>query len=230
MFGTLRPHNCTLPTEQQKAHRRFYCGLCKTLGDEYSQLSRATLNFDAVFIALLGDALAQEAAPQGSCRCPMIPIQHRETIDPNSPAMRYAAAVQMLLADQWVADHLVEGKALAKLARPLLQKPVQKAHEILQDLRIDLSALHGFEHKQAAQEVLGQTHPLQASFPTEEALAIVFTQLAALPSSHPNAQTPENKAALAQLGRAIGRVIYLTDALDDLRDDFLRNKFNPCLT
>ena len=40
---------------------------------------------------------------------------------------------------------------------------------------------------------------------------------------------PAARGTLRRLGRAIGRVIYLTDALEDLRRDFLRGEFNPCL-
>lgn len=229
MFGTLRPHPCGLSSKHKDAHQRFYCGLCKTLGDEYSQLSRATLNFDAVFVSILADALSTAPAEADQCRCPMIPILHRPTVSPRSPAMRYAAAVQMLLADQWVADHAVEGKALARLARPLLKRPVQRAYAILEDLSVDLSALQGFEQRQAATERHGDTTPLAAARPTEIALGIVFSKIADLPQTLPTLKEPLQQEQLERLGQAVGRVIYLVDALEDLQGDFLEHKFNPCL-
>ncbi|MCK6511817.1 DUF5685 family protein [Myxococcota bacterium] len=229
MFGTLRPHACGLPSQQKDAHQRFYCGLCKTLGDEYSQASRVTLNFDAVFVAILADAVSTAPAESDRCRCPMLPIVQRSTVSPRSPALRYAAAVQMLLADQWVADRAVEGQVLARVARPLLKRPVERAHTILEQLQVDLSALCGFEEKQAATEQHRELSVFDAAQPTAWALGVVFSSIADLPQSLPDLKDPLHRGQLDRLGRAVGRVIYFVDALEDLHEDFLKQAFNPCL-
>ena len=104
MFGTLKPRRCSLDEASQREHARFYCGLCKTLGSEFGQTLRVTLSNDAVFMALLADALLYKGAPQASYRCPMVPVSHRPAVAHDSPAMRYAGAVQILLGDQWLAD------------------------------------------------------------------------------------------------------------------------------
>ena len=104
MFGTLKPHACRLGCDRAHEYQQFYCGLCKSLGDHFGTLTRALLNYDAVFLALVADGLVETAAATDRCRCPLLPVTFRPTVSPDSPAMRYAAAMQMLLSDQWLAD------------------------------------------------------------------------------------------------------------------------------
>ena len=119
MFGTLKPQACgnRLPVVQE--YRQFYCGTCKSLGSQFGLPYRALLSHDAVFLGLLVDGLQDEAAAADRCVCPMVPVTTRATVSPDSVAMRYAAAMQMLLADQWLADRAIDGRALARVARPI---------------------------------------------------------------------------------------------------------------
>ena len=110
MFGTLKPHACSLDQTNQKQHMRYYCGLCQSLGTHFGQPYRALVSYDAVFLAILVDALIDEPAPASQCRCPIMPIAIRDTVSPESTAMRFASAIQVLLADQKLADWQMEGK------------------------------------------------------------------------------------------------------------------------
>lgn len=182
MFGTLRLHTCQLGCGRRHDYASFYCGLCKSLGDHFGTLSRALLNYDAVFLALVADGLMEEPAAPDRCRCPMLPITFRPTVRPDSPAMRYAAAMQMLLADQWLADRSEDGGRAAAAARPLLSGKVDAARAILAELGVSLDDLTGFEREQARCEVPGVTGPRDAAAPTASALARVFERMAELPS------------------------------------------------
>ena len=113
MFGTLKPHTCRLGCDRKHEYATFYCGLCKSLGDNFGTLTRALLNYDAVFLALVADALMDVEAAPDRCRCPILPVTFRPTVRPDSTAMRYAAAMQMLLSDQWLADRAADGKRAA---------------------------------------------------------------------------------------------------------------------
>lgn len=228
MFGTLSPRRCALIDEDRQGYQRFYCGLCKTLGDRYGTLSRPLVGDDAVFLALLVDALSEDAAARGSCRCPMLPIVHKETIAPTSVAMRFAVGCQMLLGDQWLADRAVEGKRLARLLRPLARSYVERAHAELDALGVSFRGLDDFGERQATAERAAHDDPelavLAASRPTEDALRQVFAAIAGLPGV-----IDASAAVLGELGAALGRVIYLTDALLDLEDDAAEGAFNPAL-
>ncbi|MBL9026030.1 MAG: heterocycloanthracin/sonorensin family bacteriocin [Myxococcales bacterium] len=229
MFGTLRPHRCGLGAPERDAYDGFYCGLCKSLGDGFGQASRALVSHDAVFLAMLVDGLSEAPGKPDRCRCPLLPIVHRPTVEPGGVAMRFASAVEILLGDQYLADRALEGKRLAKLARPFARRYVERATERLADIGLDFSALEGFESRQAACEELGRTSPADAARPTAEALAFVLATIARLPGVREEARGAEATAALARLGAALGGIIYLADALDDLKQDFERGDFNPCV-
>ena len=230
MFGTLKPHTCRLGCERVQDYESFYCGLCKSLGDHFGQVTRALLSYDAVFLALVADGLLETPAEPDRCRCPILPVVFRPTVRPDSPAMRYAAAMQMLLADQWLADRAEGGTRTAKAARPWLSGNVIKARAILSDLGISLDDLDGFEHEQSRREIPGITGPRAAAEPTASALSRVFSRMAHLPGATEAARSPEGRAALASFGRHLGSAIYLIDALDDLAKDHASGDFNPCVS
>lgn len=229
MFGTLKPRLCVLQPDARAAYDRYYCGLCKGLGDHYGQLARGLLSQDAVFMALLVDALALTAAEESSCRCPLMPVVHRPTVDPASVAMRYASAVQMLLGDQLLADRAMDGRRAYASARRWIAGHVMVARATLTELGLDTAALEGFEHRQARREATGAS-PDEAAAPTAEALAHVFAALADLPGMPDAVRAPAARESLRELGASVGRAIYLRDALEDLRDDLIAGAFNPCVT
>ena len=205
-----------------------YCGLCKTLGSEFGQAWRVTLSYDAVFMAILADAVQDTGAVPASYRCPLVPVHHRPAVAHDSPAMRYAAAVQVLLGDQWLADRGADGRRLARLTRPLLRAPVARARSLLRDFGVDVGALEGVERWQQAVEA-GHPNPREAAMPTSSALGLVFAAVADLPGTMAAARTDAARRSLAALGATVGRVIYLTDALEDLPQDRRNGSFNPCL-
>lgn len=230
MFGTLRPRLVVLDAPTRGAWQRLYCGTCQSLGEQFGHVQRGLLSHDAVFLAALVDGLQAQPAAPSRTRCPMLPIVHRATLAPSSVAMRYAASVQLLLADQWVADRASERPRLAALARPLLRGSAEHARSELAALGSGLGELEHFELRQAAVEQRRGVGPAEAAEPTASALALVFERIAALPGSVlvDDAMREHARALLARLGRALGTLIYLVDALEDLERDLGERAFNPC--
>ena len=222
MFGTLQPRTCGLPQEARDTYRTYYCGTCQSLGEQFSLLHRGLLSHDAVFLAMLVDGLTEHEAAPSSCRCPMMPIQIRRTRAPQSVSMRYAGAMQLLLADQWAADRALDGRKVAVVARRWTEQAAGDARATLRELGVPIDALDGFELRQKEVERAGVTGPEAAARPTAEALAFVFEHIADLPT----VRAPRD--ALARLGAAIGRLIYVADALSDIEEDTLDGSFNPC--
>ncbi|MDF1662999.1 MAG: DUF5685 family protein [Planctomycetota bacterium] len=229
MFGTLKPHKCTLDKDNDQNHWRFYCGLCKSLGDDYSQAHRALVNFDAVFIGIVADGLLENGAEHDSCRCPINPLAMRPTMTRQSPAMKFATSMQMLLSDQWLADRGMDGRSWARASRRWFRPALQKARRTLANLGLSMAQLEGFERVQKRVEVIGKTSLSEAAEPTARALGYVFRQVAALPGAVPQLAHETMQSQLNLFGRSLGRVIYLTDAIDDLEKDLKNKEFNPCL-
>jgi hypothetical protein len=229
MFGTLKPQGCSVHHPELQEYHTFYCGMCKSLGVHYGSLTRVLVSHDSVFLALVVDGLLLQEAKADSCRCPMLPVVHRQTVEPHSVAMKFASATQILLGDQWLADRTVEGNRFAAWARPHAQPHVEYACSILEELGISTAPLRHFEDKQAYFESLWDCTPEQAAHPTAEALSYLFSTITSLPDVTEQAQSESTKNLLHSLGYALGQSIYWLDALEDLRKDFLARDFNPCL-
>ena len=195
------------------------------MGADYGTLTRPLVSVDAVLLGVVVDALQEEAASLASCRCPIAPHRHRTTIDHDSTTMRFSAAAQVLLTDQWLADRATDGRALARISRPLGARTVRRAWGVLDALGADLTGLIGLERRQEAVEAAGVME--DASLPSESAVALVFSQIPQLPGC--TRLTPSQEDALTRLGAALGTIVYGVDALEDLEDDLRSGAFNPCL-
>lgn len=224
MFGLMKPDMERLQPAQAARHRTYYCGLCHGVGVHVGHAWRGIHSHDAVFLATLADGLVDAPASPSSCRCPMLPVVHRRTRDPSSVALRFAVGSQLLLADQWVADKAEEGSRAARFARDVLERPVGRGREVLEAMGLDVSDLQGFEKRQTAVEDIAGVEIEAAARPTAEALALLFARIADLPGGPVG-----EEAGLSELGAAIGTLIYLVDALEDLEEDAGDGSFNACL-
>ncbi len=224
MFGTLRPHTCELEGEVKSDYKQLYCGTCEGLGTHFGAIHRATLTWDAVLLAAAVDGLTTQGAEHGTCRCPLNPLSHREIIVPESTPMRVAAAVQVLLTNQWIADQQRDGSAIAGLVRPVTESPTASAIGILADLGIDATVLTSLDDRQGSLERAGIS-VREAAAPTRAALGALFAQLPELPGA-----VSADTTALRQLGESVGDAIYVIDALEDVEKDAAKGDFNPCLT
>jgi hypothetical protein len=79
MFGTARPRPCALPGPDRQAFRHLYCGTCKGL-HAYGTPTRALTSWDAVLLGAIVEGLQDEAAPYGTCRCPLNPLVHKPIV------------------------------------------------------------------------------------------------------------------------------------------------------
>ena len=71
MFGYVKVCKPELKVREYEEYKAVYCTLCRVIGKEYGQTSRALLNYDATFYILLCDCAESGEAPQykkGRCR------------------------------------------------------------------------------------------------------------------------------------------------------------------
>jgi len=225
MFGMLHPCLSSLQPAERERYQRYYCGLCQSVGEDYGLWQRALQSSDAVFLSLLADSLVADSASAsaGRTRCPVMPLRHRETLQ--GGALQCASAVQVHLVDQRLADHEAEGQWLGA-ARPVMSRSAARAWEVLASLGMELRAHEALAETQLDVEA-DCSDPAQAAAPTAAALSDAFGDLANLPGAEHITQA--HREALARLGGALGRTIYLIDALEDLEEDLRGGAFNPCI-
>jgi len=226
MFGTLKPGLCGMT--EPETYRRAYCGMCKSLGTRFGLPYRAMVNHDVVLYATVVDALMARGGEAGRCRCPLMPVRQREILVPDSVAMRCAAAIQMLLARAWLGDKEIDGNPLAGRVSPVLSKPARMARGLLAELGLEPSDFDALIRAQQRVERAGAT-PTDAAEPTAVLLGNLMRRIANLPEASPELRDHETRRALFAMGHALGRVVYLVDAVRDLPRDLKRGHFNPCI-
>lgn len=213
MFGTVLADKNHLTEEQFLRYRACYCGLCHRLQAQYGAAARMVLRYDMVFLILLLASLYEPKETEWESRCVAHPIKkHLAAV---SKITDYAAAMNVALAyykcmDDWQDDKNIVRRGEASLLRGAMEK-VQK----------------DFPHKsqQIAQQLRELTELERTGKLDPDAGAACFGKLTAElfvydPSDRWN-------DALRALGDCLGRYIYLSDALIDLKKDRARGRCNP---
>ena len=212
MFGYLVAAAELLEDEQKARYKASYCGLCRSLEGCFGQRARLTLNYDITFLVLLLASLYEPAETAGSKRCIRHPMEPQSFL--RSEVSDYAAHMNVALAYLKCLDNWQDEKKLsALLEAKLLEADYNRACavyprqcEAMKSALQDLSAIEaeGLEAPDAAADCFGRL--------MEE----IFVWKA-----------DRWEGTLRAMARALGRFIYLMDAVMDLEDDFKSGSYNP---
>jgi len=213
MFGVLTPAQDYLTDEQQTRYKSWYCGLCRTIGQDYGQLYRTTLTYDLNFLQILLSALYEPELHTSKGVCFVHPVCPRERTV--SRYTHYAAALNIILAyykclDNWNDDGSIVMKWTASAMEPVIA-------DIAAEYPRQSAAIREGIEKLSAIELSGET---VADIPAD----CFGNILAELFVPDENDYWAEE---LRRFGYALGKFIYLKDAASDLEADSRRNRYNP---
>ncbi|MFA6948142.1 MAG: DUF5685 family protein [Eubacteriales bacterium] len=219
MFGYIRPAPPELKVKEYSFYRAAYCGLCRSLGKYTGQLSRMTLSYDFVFLALLRASLTGEKFELSKRRCFVHPTAARPMIS-DCGSLRYCVFANALLSYHNVRDKISDSRGLRHIASCMLLP--EASHIRNAALREEgMTELDAF-----IAERLTALSALEAQREASpDRVAQVFGELLSRVFSHGLCGSDERIAA--QIGLHIGRWIYLVDAADDYGDDRRTGSYNP---
>ena len=212
MFGLVTSNHSELSEEQRLRYAGIYCGICRQIHRRHDNISRLTLSYDMAFLALLHMSLYEPEEASGKRACWLHPIKPRPWLD--NEAVRYAADMNVALAyykclDDWNDDRSRNAKFMARhLRRPMkrLTKQYPRQCQAMERCIAQLSALER-ENCQNPDEPANQFGALMAE------LLVWQEDLWA--------------RDLRSMGMALGRFIYLADAVQDWDEDCKNQKYNP---
>lgn len=214
MFGFVTASLDELAPPDRDRYLAVYCGICRRIHSQASNLSRLGLSYDMAFLALLHMSLYEPEEEQGSNACVLHPIRRRPWADCES--IRYAADMNVALAyynamDDWNDDRKLSARLLAAIFganMPAIQSRYPRQCEAIEACIRELSELEkaNCENPDLPANCFGR---LMAEL-------LVFREDLWAPT-------------LRQMGMALGRFIYLTDAAVDYRRDQKKGKYNPFL-
>lgn len=245
MFGFVVADAGALSEEEKERYRAVYCGLCLALRDRYGQLSRACLTYDLTFFVLLCNSLHEPAETQGTSHCVMHPAPAAPRTWARSPWTDYAADLSVALAYHKVLDDVADdGDLAARAATRLLAGAYERARaripEQCAEIERAMAAIQAIEgsgrNNTPALSDSTETacvSPLSADA-TDTALAFdpdaaarEFGRMLGRLFAHNQRFWTE---AMEELGRSLGRFIYLMDAAVDFNDDAASGSYNPFVT
>ena len=218
MFGYIRPMECELKVREQSEYRAYYCGLCKQIGARYGLLARMLLNYDCAFLAAFLSAMQAET-PFCNKRCHLRPLRKKQPMACQSPALAYAADVNVLLSWYAALDQWRDSRNIGALLLKLLFNPSRRRAEALNPA---LAAEINRSLKR-----LGELEASNAACTDEPSDA--FGELMRQVILHAPGLDEATLRCCGWMFYNLGRWVYLADAWDDRQKDRKRGEYNPFL-
>ncbi len=219
MFGYVKPIVAELKVKEYEIYKSIYCGLCVALGKNTSCISRLTLSYDFVFLALVRMALAKECGNIEKHRCIAHPTKKRSVVV-NSSQLEYCARVSALLTYWKLRDDIDDEKGTKRL-RAYVLLPAASS------MRKRALSKGGLE---TLDDMIGEKLRSLSKLETDkiyspDAAAEIFGEIMAETFSF--GLEPPNSRIAFEIGRHIGRFVYISDAADDLNEDLENERYNP---
>lgn len=214
MFGYVNASWKELTPEQKTRYQAVYCGICRRIREQSSNLSRIGLSYDMTFLALLLMSLYEPEEQGGDNACMLHPVKKKPWVD--SEIIRYCADMSVALIyfnclDDWQDDHRLTGKWMAQMLETGYPGIRERWPRQCQAIESNIRCLSELEAANCA-------------VPDEPANCF-GALMAELFVWQDDLWQPQ----LREMGMALGRFIYLLDAAMDYRRDKRKRKYNPYL-
>ena len=105
MFGYINVLKDELKIKDYNVFRAFYCGLCKTQGEIFGNLSRISLSYDFTFLAILLSSLNGESCEYFTGKCMLHPL-HKRSFAKCQKDLEYCSYMSMALSYYKIKDDI----------------------------------------------------------------------------------------------------------------------------
>ena len=220
MFGYLLPRKQDLTVGDYNLYKTIYCSLCRELQKNFGLAAKLLVNYDFVFLSLIGIAVADKELVFLRKRCTSNPFRRQVFVD-DCEAVRFSAGCLVLSVMYKISDDIKDEKffkrSISFIIKMFLRSPYRKARRMYSYIDEELSRNM---LRQADVENSGKTNVDLAADATLRCMSVICGSLAG---------NEDEQRILNTLGGLFGRFIYLADAGDDLKEDMLKNRFNPLI-
>lgn len=215
MFGYVTICEPELKVKDLRKYKAYYCGLCRTLKDEYGFMGQMTLTYDMTFAVILLSSLYESIAEVEMHRCKVHPVKKQPML--RNEITSYAAAMNVLLAyyhmeDDWQDDRKVSSLLTKNMIQGKAKKIIEQYPKQSRVIRESLQKLSACE-KEESQDID------RAAGCFGELMAEIFVYKEDIWAK-----------TLRKMGFYMGKFIYIMDAYEDLSEDIKKNRYNPLKT
>lgn len=215
MYGYIQICKPEMKFREFDEYRANYCGLCRSLSENFGVSGRFFLSFDFTFLTMLLSGLYEPHEERYSARCMAHPFRKQSFVC--SDISSYCADMCMLLAayklkDDWIDEKNYFIKIISCILsgkNSRLQKKYSSKTKIIER---ELEKLSILEKENCSEP---------------EMPASCFGRIMAEIMAYENDIWEEK---LRDIGFHMGRFIYLADAFDDLAKDRRKKSYNPFLS
>ena len=219
MFGYININQPELKIREYTRYRGFYCGLCRSLYENYGITSRLSLSYDITFLVMLLTSLYEPETQESFDRCPAHPIhKHLELRNKFSD---YGADMNLLCTWYMTEDNILDAKNTK-------EKLTGNSLSILYHRSFKKLKLKYPGKVERIEELLRQLHQLEAENCTDlDRVAGISGHIIAEIFSP---RQDEWTQPLRTIGFYLGKFIYLMDAWEDIEKDEKAGNYNPLLS
>ena len=212
MFGYLIADRKNLNEEEFRTYRAVYCGICSKLRDSGISGSLA-LSYDLVFLRMILSSMYEPDESESEERCPIHPVKGVPML--TDVFSGYAADVGIMLAyykaeDDWKDDRNLIKHAAAGILRKRFEEASAGLPRQSTVIKEQLERISAMEEARSGDV---------------DALCNAFGKLLGEMFVYDNDDYWARY--LREFGEAVGRYLYLLDAVVDLQDDIRKNRYNP---
>lgn len=207
----------------KRAFAAAECGLCAHYGAAFRTRTRMLAGADPTLLVMVLDGLVEVAPDAVRVRCPLtFKITKRRAMDPEWGPLAAVAELQLVLAGEKLLDDKVDKDGwLSAMASSMLERDILAAGESLVARGFPLEELRLTLRRQGVVEADTNAGLDALAAPTGLALGMIAGWLAELVGR------AEMVLPMRELGETLGRLLYMVDALHDLRRDRSNGRFNP---
>ena len=225
MFGYLRPFESELLVREQESYRALYCGLCRTMRKKVSFAASLSLNYDFVFLAILRAELQKEGFHYCKKRCPVHPFQARACTSLDSETLEDTALVHLALTYEKVRDDLRDPDVTLIKRAFLFCYSLPLSFRVR---RLEQKNAHFAEILTFASSACNELLNLEKQG-CDDIDALAYACAEGIANACCVGLDGEAHRLMYSASSVAGRLVYLLDALDDLKEDEARGCFNPYL-
>ena len=212
MFGYVRYDLPNLLVKDFMLYKALYCGLCKSIGAACGQRARLSLTYDVTFLSALLHNMTGTDVKIERQNCFEHTIRKRP-IAAVDDLTKELGALNTALTYYKFSDDVADGSG-GRVKRAWFKKGVKRAKKQYPQL---LSMVEAFVAQQAAVEKKRSSSLDEAAEPT----ALLMKHLCA------HFMKDKTSPAAEELFYAVGKWVYLIDALDDYEKDVRKKRYNP---
>ena len=221
MFGYIRPCVPLLRVKDNDVYNAIYCGVCNSLDNCYGKIASASLSYDVTFLAVVRLALSGKPFVISASKCRFNPLK-RCVMAHSSDDLDFCAAVGVLLTYYKLLDNVNDEKGIRSFgARLALLLASPKRKKVIRNYGAELDCVIS-QHLSELSRLEGEGTK-SIDLPSD-----VFGKMLGVIASY--GYDGENAVIARSIGEAVGKWIYVTDALDDCENDSRSGSYNPILS